>query len=176
MKITTVPGNFGKKLIVLDGQEVQITHTGECELDNKVAKQLLDKYPETFFDPSKEAVEIKKDKSFDQTILENLQNEIVELQSQLNSQKKLVEERDSDLNEWKQLIEGKDREIDELKIKLKQEVETKAILENTYELKISLLKSSAEKIKETLTKAGYPKEEWEKLSKDELINYVMSKK
>lgn len=176
MKITTVPGNFGKKLIVLDGQEIQITHTGECELDNKVAKQLLDKYPETFFDPSKEAVETKKEKTFDTTISENLQKEIIELQSQLNSQKKLVESKESDLNEWKQLIEGKDKEIEELKAQLKQEVETKTITEKTYELKISLLKSSAEKIKETLIKAGYPKEEWEKLSKDELINYVMSKK
>lgn len=176
MKITTVPGNFGKKLIVLDGQEIKIDHKGECELDNKVAKQLLDKYPETFFDPLKEVVETKREKTFDSTISENLQKEIIELQSQLNSQKKLVESKESDLNEWKSLIEEKDKTIEELKVMLKEEVDAKDIIQKTFELKISLLESSAEKIKETLSKANYPKEEWEKLSKAELINYVMSKK
>lgn len=176
MKIQTVQPNYGNSLIVLDGMEIKFDHLGICELDSEIGNALLEKYPGMFWDSEKEVVQEKVvENKYQEKIVENLQLEIVELKSQLQSQKNQTETAIKDKNEWASLVEVKGKEVENLTAQLKSEKESYNSERKTLELKISLLESPAEKIKEMLKKSNYPESEFVNLNKSDLIKYVLKK-
>lgn len=176
MKIQTVQPNYGNSLIVLDGMEIQFNHFGICELDSKIGNALIERYPGMFWDSEKEVVQEKvTENKFQEKIVENLQLEIIELNSQLKSQKNQTELALKDKEDWASLVGVKTKEVENLTAQLKSEKESYSSEKKTLELKISLLESPVEKIKEMLKKSSYPESEFVNLNKSDLIKYVLKK-
>lgn len=176
MKIQTVQPNYGNSLIVLNGMEIKFDHLGICELSSEIGNALIERYPGMFWDSEKEVVQQKVvENKFQEKIVENLQLEIIELQSQLQSQKNQTELALKDKDDWASLVGVKTKEVENLSAQLKAEKESYNSEKKTLELKISLLESPADKIKEGLKKSGYPESEFVNLNKTDLIKYVLKK-
>lgn len=177
MKITTVKSNFSKTLIVLNGKEVTFNHTGVCEVEDNLGKELLSKYPRTFFNIDAKPNEIKVDVSTQQKdqLIKNLEAEIDMLKGSVKAEKSKTEVAEANFREWAKLAEGKEKEADNLREELMNV--TKAFEDRIkfLELKVRLQESNVEGIKNLCEKSGFPVEEWGKMNKEKLINYLLKK-
>lgn len=177
MKITTLQQNFGKTVTIFRGLTLEFGNNGICEVkDEKLAAEIVNHYPETFWDTAKaKEAEVKKQVTAMDRVNENLQREIEYLKGQVNEFKKKAEQAEADKTKWAELaveLEGK------VKAAEQETADIKATSEKTVkelELKIELIDSPWEGLVEVCKGAGYPAAEWEGKEKAQLIEYLLSK-
>lgn len=177
MKITTVPSNFGKKLSVLNGIELSFNHLGECEVEEEIGIKLLEKYPETFTDPSSKVTNEVKPKvnSFQAKVISNLEKEMASLKDEVTAKENLIKEAVADKEAWSTLaVEAKEKLVlAEAALETEKAVNLKLV--QGLEYKIQLLETPFDKLKKSLEKSDYPKNEWESLDQKQLIEYLLGK-
>ena len=176
MKLTTIRTNFNRTVKIFDGKELEFDHKGICEVkDKELANKIINHYSSFIWD-SEQVVETKAAVNpVQDKITRNYEEEIVNLKSQIESIKGERDSAKADKLEWAKLSEKKDKEIEELTAKYATLEEVSKKEKQYFELKITLLESTTESIKTICEKSGYPKEEWEKKGKGELIEYVLNK-
>jgi len=175
MKIKTIASNYNR-VVKFDVIEVAFDRNGEAEVENKEAKRLLEKYPETL---STETFEIKKEKTVEQEITEeyvkNLLDELKEAQDKVEQLKAEAERREMEISDWKskyesniETVERASKEVFEIREALKKEREA-------TELKLKLLKMNTEALKAVCAEYGHPEEQWKSMKKEELVEYLLNK-
>lgn len=177
MKITTVKSNFNKTLIVLNGKEITFDYTGICDVSDEFGKEIITKYPRTFFSLDAKPIELKVDvlEKQKEQLIKNLETEIDLLKSSVKAEKSKTEVAEANFKKWAKLAEEKEKEADNLREELMNV--TKAFEDRIkfLELKVRLQESNVEGIKNLCEKSGFPVEEWGKMNKEKLINYLLKK-
>jgi predicted RNase H-like nuclease (RuvC/YqgF family) len=176
MKVRVIPQYFDSKIRIWDGREISFDHTGLAEVDEKTGNKMLKDYPSFIFPehvPEPKAPEFSE--QVNESIVKNLNEEIFDLKQKLSEVKESKKEVEADLRGWKGTIEKYEKEITELKATLEQERQSYSAKVKSLELNISLNKMSVDQMKKMCAEAELDNSEWDKLTKDKLIDYLMSK-
>lgn len=179
MKIKTIPAYYGKPMTVtIDGtsKEIKFDHTGIAQVNDTTGKLLVEKYQGLIFDEGFKAETAKTpEQEYTKEVAQRLEAEVNQLKEQVASLKDDKKGVEADLEEWKakigemtQVITTKEKELDEEKISSQKVIEG-------LELKINLMGNNTETLKSLCKDAGFPKEEWDKMVKDDLIEYIINK-
>lgn len=176
MKIKTIPAFFNKSVKIFDSTEVKFDHTGTLEVDNKVGKALLEKYPEFMFElDRKEDTKKTPEQEYTKEVVQRLESELFDAKKQINELKDSKGAVEVDLEAWQGKVQEYINKIKQVENSLEQEKLTNQKVVEKLELKITLIEMTAEQLKGMATDAKFPKEEWEKKSKSELVEYILNK-
>jgi len=176
MKITTTSPFRGQTVTVHDNLTITFDHTGSCDVDNKLGAILVEKYPEFIFSGNKK---VEKEKTVQQEINQELVNslnsEIFDLKKQTEEIRESKKSVEADLKEWQaQVAElvAKAEKWEEAYINQKEshDKQTQAL-----ELKITLMNSTTGDLRKLCEDSEYEKKEWELLTKEKLIEYILNK-
>jgi hypothetical protein len=176
MKIKTIPAFYNQSLTTLDQKTIKFDNTGTCEVSEKIGLELLDRYPEFVFSGDvKEKANISVQEEVNQNLVDRLKEEIMFLKEQNSSLKKEKETVEADLKSWQDLVEGSNQKVVLAEKALEDHKKSNEQEIQTLKLKISLLVSSVDALKNLCEKSGYEKSEWTNLSKEKLIDYILNK-
>lgn len=176
MKLKTVTQNFGKTIGIFDGLEVTFDNSGICEVKEAVGKKMLESYPSFIFPEEFEAKAPKtRTQEYQQGAAEQMQRELDFVNETLKSREGDIANLKADRDAWAEKV----AEVETAKNNAVEELENyKKTYENQvkfYELKINLISSTSEKLKKMCELSEFPKEEWEKLNKELMIEYILGK-
>lgn len=176
MKITTLPSFFGQEVTIWDGSKIKFDHTGSCEVSKELGKELVEHYNSFMFSGDrKEKVESTKELEISKELVNNLNSEIYSLNEQVKELKDSKAVVEADLVEWQSMIgdlKSRAEAAEELAINLKESNNTQL---EQLELKITLMESSKVQLEKLCEDSQYDKKEWELLTKEKLIVYILSK-
>lgn len=176
MKITTIPSFRNQTLNVLDQQQITFDHTGSCEVDSKLGQILVEKYPEFIFSGVKKQEKEKTvEKEVTQELVNKLNEEIYDLNKQIEEIKESKKSVEADLEGWKSkvaeiVVRAEKAEDSYTKLKESHDHQVQEL-----ELKITLMNSTATELRKLCEDSSYDKKEWELLSKEKLIEYILNK-
>lgn len=176
MKLKTIPANFGRTIGIFDGLQVSFDNSGICEVKDSVGKKMLESYSSFIFAEDFEAEAPKsRTQEYQQGAAEQLQRELNFANETLKSREDEIKNLQADKTAWAE----KAAELEKFRSDAVQELENyKKTYDNQvklYELKINLITSTSEKLKKMCELAEFPKEEWEKLNKEQMIEYILNK-
>jgi hypothetical protein len=176
MIVTTIPSLYGKTMSIWDQQEIKFDHTGKCKVDDKLGKELLNRYPEFVF-PEEGNKERKKtvEQEINQELVNRLNGEIYDLKNEVKEVKSAKESVEADLKEWQDKVGSLIDQAKASEIQVKNEQESVKKQKEYFELKISLMESNRDALKKLCEDSQYDKKEWEMMTKEKLIEYIMSK-
>jgi hypothetical protein len=176
MKIKTLPAFFGQPVVVGEGQVIKFDHTGTAEVNDKLGKVLLEKYP-TFMFPEGQTQEKPKtvQQEINQELVTRLEGEIYSLKEAVNEQKEGKKAVEADLKEWQDQIAGLIEEKTKAEKAYRDQKESHDGQVQALELKITLMETNTVGLQKLCEDSGYEKSDWEKLSKEKLIEYILQK-
>ena len=177
MKLKTIPAFFNRSIKINDNKEIKFDHTGTLEVDNKTGAELLEKYPEFIFS------ENKTEKSQDQKLVQEVSQELVNgLNSEIYDLKQVIAElkeakagAEADIQIWKDKVGESEAKAKSAEEALQNEKDSVKKRVQELELKIELLGSTRDQLVALCESSKFAKEEYEKLNKEKLIDYVLSK-
>ena len=176
MKITTIASFRNQTLTVLDKQQITFDHTGSCDIDNKLGQILVDKYPEFIFSGNHKVEKEKTiEKEVTQELVNNLNSEIYDLKAQIEEIKDTKKSVEVDLEVWKSKVaelvtRAEKAEEDYTKQKESHDKQTQGL-----ELRITLMNMTAAELRKLCEDSDFDKKEWELLTKEKLIEYILNK-
>ena len=140
MKIKTIPAFFNKTVKIFDDTEVKFDHTGTLEVDDKVGKLLLEKYPEFMFDLNKKEEEKKTpEQEYTKEVAQRLESELFDSKKQVQELKELKKGVEEDLKSWQSKVQEYVDEISQLKKQIEEEKITNKEVVEKLQLKVSLI-------------------------------------
>jgi hypothetical protein len=149
--------NAGKKVNFVNfNLVVAYNEVGECEVDEKIAEELIKKYPWNFDEPYPEfskATQVDLSKTFIPPVEILVPVETVEENPAVESITEVV-------------AESEQPEI--------SQVETQEEAKKVEE-PVSITDMTAKELKELAEKSGLPKQEWKTMGKVELVDYITKK-
>ena len=175
MKVKTVPAFYNQTLTVAE-ESIVFDSTGTCEVENEIGAALIEKYPEFVFSAdSVKKKEVTVQEEVNQDMVNRLKNEIQSLEEKNSFLKAEKTTLEADLKVWKDQVEGYVEKVKVAEKAYKDQKESHDGQVQTLELKMSLLVSTNDALRKLCEASGYKKEEWEKLSKEKLIEYILNK-
>jgi predicted RNase H-like nuclease (RuvC/YqgF family) len=177
MKLTTIPAFFGRSIKIYDDTEVKFDNTGSLEVSDKVGKILLEKYPSMMFDPNKkeEVTALNSTQEYTKEVVQRLEAEVFSLKDQIKEIKDAKLGVETDLAAWQEKVGEFQSKVEKAQKDLENERLTNLKLVDTLELKVALTGQTVAALQQLATDAKYKKEEWEKLTKENLIGYILNK-
>lgn len=176
MKIKTVPALVGKEMVIWDGTIIKFDNKGFAEVNDSKGKQILEKYPSMVFaeDFQEEQEKTPKEK-FTEGYAEQLKRELDLSKGIIKDREDTIESLKADKEEWANKAAELQKAKDAAEEQLVREKETFEKQVKLYEFKIELVTSTNENLRTLCDKSGFPKEEWEKLNKEKLVEYILNK-
>lgn len=176
MRLKTVTSNFGKTIGIFDGIQITFDNSGFCEVKDAVGKKMLESYPSFIFSEEFEATPPKtRTQEYQQGAAEQLQRELDFVNETLKSREGEIANLKADRDAWADKV----AEVEANKVAALEELDNyKKTYENQikfYELKINLVTSTNEKLKKMCELSEFPKEEWDKMNKEQIVEYILSK-
>lgn len=176
MKITTVPSLFGQSMKIWGGEEIKFDHTGLCEVDEDLGKKLLEVYPTFMFTlDKKEEVAPTVQQEINQELVLRLEGEILSLKDQVKEAQAAKKGVDADLKDWKSKIAELTKRASIAESALGKIKDANDNVVQSLELRITLMGMNVAGLKKLCEDSGYVNAEWESLTKEKLIEYMMSK-
>lgn len=175
MRLTTVKQNFGKEVLIFDSKSLKFSNDGICEVNDKFGKELLERYGGIFFDADSFKEVKVVDNPAQDNFVKNLEKEILDLKSNIESLKSEKNIAIADKEEWAKLAENKEKELNEFKAKDNEELKSMENELKFFKFKITLMESNKEHLRNLCSKSGFPQEEWDKLNVKDLVEYILNK-
>ena len=175
MKIKTIPSNFNQK-VVFDTVSLTFDRKGEADVSEIEGQRLLEKYPGVLFLNDYVAPKIKTiEDEITEEYVQNLLDKIESLEKEKLSLKDELAIKEVEVSDWAskyetniKATENAINEARELREALKKEREFN-------ELKLNLLGMKTENLRNLCSEAKFSEEEWGKMKKEELIEYLLKK-
>ena len=175
MKLTTIRSFFGQTVTV-NGEEVKFDHTGVCEINNKLGTAAIEKYPEFIFSNENKVKHVETvQEEINQDLVNRLSGEIFDLKKQLEAVKEEKKGTEADLKEWQSKVAEYVEKSDKFEKAYIQQKESHDNQVQALELRITLMNTSSNELKKLCEDSGYDKKEWELLTKEKLIEYILNK-
>ena len=176
MIVKTVPQLYGKSMAIWDGSEIKFDHTGSCTVTNDLGKKLIEKYPSFVFPENFEKVKpVTVTEEINQALVQRLNGEIYDLKTQIKEITDAKLSVEADLKEWKDSISVHIEKAATLETQLAKEKESSISQTQYLELKISLMNSTVEQLKQLCKESGFDEKDWSKMTGEKLIEYILSK-
>lgn len=176
MKIKTLPAFFNQEVTLAEGKKIKFSNVGELEVDDDLGKELIGKYSTFMFDVEQvfEKEKTVIDKHVD-GIVERQQNEIYDLKEQVKQIKSQKEGVEADLKAWQEKYETAAKSEEVAKKALQEEKDSIKKVVDNFEYRISLMNSVDATLRKICSDSGFPKEEWQTLKKNDIIEYLINK-
>jgi len=163
-------------MAIWDGSEIKFDHTGSCTVTNDLGKKLVEKYPSFVFPENfQKEKPVTVTEEINQALVQRLNGEIYDLKAQIKEITDAKLSVEADLKEWKKNVEGYITKAAELETQLAKEKESAVSHVQSLELKISLMNSSVEQLKQLCKDSGFDEKDWGKMTGEKLIEYILSK-
>ena len=178
MRLKTIAAFRNKTLKIHDGIDIKFDNLGICEVkDKKLAEEILAKYPEFIFteDHDENKKIDKLEREITQEFVNELNSEIYTLKQTIMEHKDARKSLEADLRVWKDKVGESEAGRISAENALAKEKESKAAYIETLEFKVSLMSSTATVLKTLCADSNFPKDEWDKLTKEQLIEYILTK-
>lgn len=176
MIVKTQLRNANNEVSFSDGIVVKFNSQCEAEVKDSIGEMLMEKYPKIVF---KEFPEVEKPKlvsdDFNEKHIVQLGLDIIELKSQIASKERELGEAKAETTVWKNKTEELNGSLKTMTLENTNLKANDKKFKERHDLHVNLLMSNVASLQKTCEKTGFPKEEWERLGKEKLIEYMLQK-